>query len=164
MYSRVIVGSGILRLREVAADHTRPQSGDAYSDWGSIDPEAKEMKMARWLITLVTESGESLTVGDMSAHAVWYGPTSGSKAMNIGISVDEEFRGRGIGSSAQAMLAEILHEQGFIRVEASTDVTNIAEQRALNRAGFAFEGIARGAQVRADGRHDLQVWSHVYES
>ena len=24
-----------------------------------------------------------------------------------------------------------------------------------------FEGVLRGAQVRADGRHDLQLWSHL---
>lgn len=163
MHSRVIVGTGILRLREVSADHSRPHSDDVYSEWGPIDPEAKATRMARWLIELVTETGELLTVGDMSAHAVWYGPTSGSKAMNIGISIDKEFRGRGIGSAAQAILAETLHEQGFVRVEAGTDVSNTAEQRALHRAGFTFEGTARGAQVRADGRHDLQVWSHIHE-
>ena len=42
------------------------------------------------------------------------------------------------------------------RVEASTDVTNLAEQRALEKAGFTREGVLRGAQHRADGvHHDL---------
>ena len=48
-----------------------------------------------------------------------------------------------------------------MRVEASTDVENIAEQRALERAGFTYEGTLRLAQGRVDGLHDLQVWSHV---
>ena len=100
-------------------------------------------------------------MGNLSAHAVWYGPTPGSKAMNIGISIIEEFRGQGFGSIAQRLLAEELHGKGYVRVEASTDITNIAEQKALERAGFAYEGTLRKAQGRADGLHDLQVWSHL---
>jgi RimJ/RimL family protein N-acetyltransferase len=59
------------------------------------------------------------------------------------------------------MLADVLHERGIVRVEASTDVTNVAEQRALAKAGFICEGTLRGAQMRADGRHDLQLWAHL---
>lgn len=84
--------------------------------------------------------------------------------MNIGISITGDWRGRGLGSRAQAQLADLLHDEGIVRVEASTDVANVAEQRALDRAGFTLEGVAVGAQVRADGRHDLQVWSHVRAS
>ena len=52
-----------------------------------------------------------------------------------------------------------LHAGGVHRVQASTDVANIAEQRSLERAGFVREGVARGSQVRADGRHDLVLYS-----
>jgi len=31
------------------------------------------------------------------------------------------------------------------RIEASTEITNIGEQRALERAGFTREGVLRGA-------------------
>lgn len=44
----------------------------------------------------------------------------------------------------------MLHERGVHRVEAMTDVANVPEQRALARAGFKLEGIARGAQVWVD--------------
>lgn len=81
--------------------------------------------------------------------------------MNIGISIVAEYRGLGIGAMSQRLLAERLHEQGYVRVEASTDIENLAEQRAHASAGFDFEGIARLAQGRADGVHDLQVWSHI---
>ena len=81
--------------------------------------------------------------------------------MNIGIDIKPEHRRQGFGSQAQQLLAYLLHQDGYVRVEASTDVTNIAEQRALTKAGFQFEGTLRSAQVRASGRHDLQVWSHI---
>jgi RimJ/RimL family protein N-acetyltransferase len=44
-------------------------------------------------------------------------------------------------------LADLLHKRGVYRVEALTDVSNVAEQRTLAKAGFQFEGVLRGAQV-----------------
>lgn len=150
-----------VRIVGVDEDHPRPPSSSEYEDWGEMAPEARDMQHERWLIELVDEDGRATPVGDMSAHAVWHGPTAGSRAMNIGISLVEEYRGRGIGAEAQRLLAEELHARGTVRVEASTDVENLAEQRALAKAGFRMEGVLTGAQVRRDGRHDLQLWAHV---
>jgi len=47
------------------------------------------------------------------------------------------------------------------RVEASTDVENLAEQRSLEKAGFRREGIQRGSQFRAGAYHDLVVYSRL---
>ncbi|MEI6361391.1 MAG: GNAT family N-acetyltransferase [Actinomycetes bacterium] len=154
------LGIGIVSIRRIDDEHPRPTSPSEYDDWGEFAPEARGMPIERWLIE-VTHDGEVSAVGDMSAHAVWHGPTPGSRASNIGISLIDDWRGHGIGAVAQRLLAEELHADGVIRVEASTDVENIAEQRALARAGFALDGVLRGAQQRRDGQHDLQVWSHV---
>ena len=151
---------GTVSIRGVAEGDHRPPSSSTWDDWGEMDPAARDMQHERWVVEL-TSDGETTIVGDMSAHAVWYGPTTGSRALSMGISLVEEHRGRGIGTVAQRLLAEELHDRGVVRVEASTDVANIAEQRALERAGFVLEGVLRGAQVRRDGRHDLQLWSHV---
>jgi len=152
--------SGDIRIRAVAHDYPVTRSASEFDDWGEISAEAKGMEISRWLIE-ATIDGQWREVGNLSAHPVWYGPTAGSKAMNIGISIIEEFRGRGYGSKAQRLLASELHEKGFVRVEASTDITNIAEQKALEKAGFVYEGTLRKAQGRADGLHDLQLWSHL---
>lgn len=149
-----------MRIRAVAHDFPVTRSSSEFDDWGEISQEAKGMEILRWLIEVQIQ-GQWREVGNLSAHAVWYGPTPGSKAMNIGISIIEEFRGQGFGSIAQRLLAEELHGKGYVRVEASTDITNIAEQKALERAGFAYEGTLRKAQGRADGLHNLQVWSHL---
>ncbi len=145
-----------IELRACDGSETLPETPSEFEDWGERDAASEPIGLERWLVIVDDE-----IAGTVSAHPNWYGPTPGSKSMNIGIGLLEEQRGRGVGSIAQHMLAELLHERGIHRVEASTDVLNIAEQRALEKAGFTFEGIARGAQVRADGRHDLQVWSHV---
>jgi len=156
-----IDGVGIVTIRPVAFDHPLPASPSPWGDWGEKDPEAMSLAMERWLVELTSEEGETEAVGDLSAHSVWYGASPGSRAINIGISLVEDHRGRGIGAVAQRLLAQELHSRGVVRVEASTDVENLAEQRALERAGFTYEGTLRLAQGRADGLHDLQVWSHV---
>ena len=35
------------------------------------------------------------------------------------------------------------------------------DKASLEKAGFAYEGTLKKAQARADGLHDLQVWSHI---
>lgn len=156
-----IDGRGTVTIRAIDGDHPRPPSSSPYDDWGPMAPEIADLAMDRWLIEVTDADGGITAVGDLSAHAVWYGPTAGSRAMNIGISLVEEHRRRGIGAIAQRLLAEELHRQGVVRVEASTDIANIGEQRALERAGFVREGVLRRAQQRADGLHDLEVWSHI---
>jgi RimJ/RimL family protein N-acetyltransferase len=47
------------------------------------------------------------------------------------------------------------------RVQASTDVLNVAEQRALERAGFQREGVLRGAQWRRGAFHDLVSYARL---
>lgn len=153
-----------MNIKIVAIDDTferpRSQTLSEYEDWGEYDPKAQPAELHRWLIVLVEDNQET-PVGDLSAHPTYYGPNAGSRAMNIGISVLDTYRGRGIGAIAQRLLAEELHAQGVVRVEASTDVKNVAEQRALAKAGFECEGVLRSAQARTDGLHDLQVWSHL---
>lgn len=100
-------------------------------------------------------------IGTMSWHAVQYGPTLGSRAWSLGIALAPEWRGQGWGSMAQRLLSDHLLLSAH-RVEAGTDVDNVAEQRSLEKAGFAREGILRGAQMRADGRHhDLVMYARV---
>jgi riboflavin biosynthesis pyrimidine reductase/RimJ/RimL family protein N-acetyltransferase len=153
-------GVGIVSIRRIDDDYPRPKSASEYDDWGDYAPEAHELAIERWLVE-VADQGIVTPVGDLSAHSVWHGPTPGSQARNIGITITEAWRGRGIGAIAQRLLAEELHASGVIRVEASTDVGNIAEQCALAKAGFVLEGVLRRAQQRRDGQHDLQLWSHL---
>ena len=109
---------------------------------------------------LIERRSDAQVVGDVSWHPVRYGPNERSTALNIGISLDPEARGHGYGSEAQRLLAELLFELFPIeRVEASTDVDNIAEQRSLEKAGFTREGVIRRAQHRAGGYHDLVGYS-----
>ncbi len=76
----------------------------------------------------------------------------GPGAWEIGVLVVPEMRGLGAGAAAQRLLVEYLFSTTTaFRVWAATEVTNVAEQRALERSGFSREGRLRGTHFR-DGR------------
>jgi ribosomal-protein-alanine N-acetyltransferase len=81
---------------------------------------------------------------------------------NIGIVVLPEFRGRGTGRRAQAMLADYLFTHTPVaRVEACTQPENVAEQKALLRAGFRHEAVRRAVEFRAGAWRDHLVYSRI---
>ena len=111
---------------------------------------------------LVVERETEDIIGSVSYHQIAYGPNEGSQAYNTGITLSPDYRGKGYGSEAQGLFADYLFStHPVMRVEAATDVTNVAEQRALEKAGFTREGVARKAQWRAGAWHDLIVYSKL---
>ncbi|HEX2910662.1 MAG TPA: GNAT family protein [Chloroflexia bacterium] len=114
----------------------------------------------RGTLMVVTQNGE--VVGDVSYHQEAYGPNEGSRVYNIGISLMAEHRGKGYGVEAQKLLAAYLFSTyPVMRVEASTDIENIPEQHALEKAGFTREGVLRKVQWRLGGWHDLVIYSKL---
>jgi aminoglycoside 6'-N-acetyltransferase len=112
--------------------------------------------------TLLVVLPDGTAVGDVSFHEVGYGPGWSNRAYNIGIALVPVYRGQGYGSEAQRLLAAYLFATyPIMRVEASTDVTNLPEQHALEKAGFTREGILRKAQWRGGSWHDLMVYSKL---
>ena len=111
-------------------------------------------------ILIVERLSDLEALGSVGWHKVRYGPNPESDAWNIGIELLPEARGHGYGVEAQAQLGTYLFERtGVNRVEAQTDIENVAEQRALDKAGFQREGVARGTQFRAGRYHDLVTYS-----
>ena len=97
-------------------------------------------------------------IGTVGWHREMYGPNPESSAYNFGIELIPEARGHGYGTEAQALLVDYLFANSyFYRVEASTDVSNLAEQRSLEKAGLRREGVTRGAQFRAGAYHDFEI-------
>jgi RimJ/RimL family protein N-acetyltransferase len=107
-------------------------------------------------ISWLTVVADGVPVGGVSYRPATYGGTVGCLAWNLGIGLVPEARGRGIGSAAHRLLAEFLFDTTELdRVEATTDVDNVAEQRALEKSGFTREGVTRGAQLRGGVRRDV---------
>ncbi|MGE5288386.1 MAG: GNAT family N-acetyltransferase [Micromonosporaceae bacterium] len=81
---------------------------------------------------------------------------------NIGITLLPEWRGRGVGSSAQRQLADYLFQfTPVARIEAGALPQNIAEQRALERAGFTREGTLRCIGFAHGAWCDIVIYSRV---
>lgn len=79
---------------------------------------------------------------------------------NIGIGLLPEARGRGYGTQAHRLIARYLFAHTTVhRVEAGTEIGNVAEQRALEKAGFTREGVMRGVFWRDGGWHDGVLYS-----
>jgi RimJ/RimL family protein N-acetyltransferase len=112
------------------------------------------------ILMISTRGGER--AGTVSYRIVAHGPLWSSRAYQIGITVAPAHRGHGYGAEAQRMMATyLLATYPIERVEAETDVTNVAEQRALARAGFTREGTLRRAQFRNGAWHDLLLYSKL---
>jgi ribosomal-protein-alanine N-acetyltransferase len=96
---------------------------------------------------------------------VW-APAGGSAHLRgcfrVGILLLPDHRGRGYGSIAQALLAEYLFANTLVnRVEATTEADNIAEQRALEKAGFTREGVLRGRGFLRGSWRDGVMYSRL---
>ncbi|HUB42744.1 MAG TPA: GNAT family protein [Streptosporangiaceae bacterium] len=78
----------------------------------------------------------------------------------IGIILLPDARGRGCGSQAQRLLARYLFAHTTAhRIWAGTEMDNIAEQRALEKAGFSREGVMRGVGWRDGAWRDGVIYS-----
>jgi RimJ/RimL family protein N-acetyltransferase len=79
----------------------------------------------------------------------------------FGIELWEDLRGTGVGTGVVRLLTDWLHEHGFPRVQATTDLRNAAMRRVLEKTGFAFEGTLRGFMPGGDRRADFAMYAHV---
>ena len=108
-------------------------------------------------ILMVVTGDERL--GFVSWHKVTSTPAC--HYWNIGIALLPQARGHGHGSEAQRQLVRYLFAHTPVhRIEAATELGNVAEQRALEKAGFTREGVLRGVGWR-DGAHRDGVWYSV---
>jgi RimJ/RimL family protein N-acetyltransferase len=83
-----------------------------------------------------------------------------SYCWSIGIAMLPEARGRGYGTQAQRLLARYLFAHTTVhRIEAATEVENIAEQKALEKVGFTSEGVMRGIGWRNGAWRDGVTYS-----
>jgi RimJ/RimL family protein N-acetyltransferase len=165
-------GPGVLvtRLRPVRPDEVRTlrrwreQVQSPYEDFGGEPPPGVDTPVLPVPTggELAVTDGRDRLLGSVGWRPVTFGPNAGSQALEIGISLHPTAQGRGHGTRAQRMLVEhLLLTTRVHRVQASTDVENVAEQTALERSGFRREGVLRGAQWRRGVHHDLVLYARL---
>jgi RimJ/RimL family protein N-acetyltransferase len=121
----------------------------------------------------ITEGAPAAFAGGGSAYAMadpatdrvlggcGYHPAR-SGAYEMGYWVAPWGRGRGVATAAARALVADAFAAGAARVFLHTDQANAASQRVAIAAGFAREGVARGAGQRRTGeRYDQIVWGRL---
>lgn len=118
-----------------------------WEDHRLLDPEH-----AALMVMLGSEALGFVTWRRRSATVAYY--------LEIGIAMLPAARGRGHGTQAQILLARYLFAHTTAhRIEASTEAGNLAEQRALEKAGFTREGVSRGIGWRDGAWRDGVFYS-----
>ena len=112
-----------------------PQPGDHRKRWaenGLLDRDRSAL--------MVVRGEEPIGFVTWARHHSWR--EAWYWVMGIGLVADA--RGKGYGTVAQRLLVDYLFAHSPLhRIEADTEVDNIAEQRALEKAGFTREGVIR---------------------
>lgn len=149
-------------IEDFLADPT--QTGEfQWFGWRDTSPFRRRWTQNR---LLDDESGMLLVIaaGQVSGFVSWrrFEVGYGSWHWRIGIALLPPARGRGVGTRSQQLLADYLFRiSPAHRIEAGTDVENIAEQRALEKAGFRREGILRGLIFRDGAWRDEMLYSRL---
>lgn len=163
--------SGVVRLRPVREDDLPtmerlaagdPESTGVYGWFGFGGPPFRRRFAEDGLLgedggVLMVDSG-----GDTAGLVSWRKRITArsSYCWNIGIALLPAARGRGLGTEAQRLLARYLFAHTRVhRIEADTELGNVAEQRALEKAGFTREGVTRGGGWRDGAWRDGVVYS-----
>ena len=150
-------------LAWLASLRSSPAASGLHEWHGWTDPQRRRRQWAE--SGLLGDDGGTLIVlhdTDRVGFVAWRkaqtGPTAFGWAIAVGLA--SEFRGRGYGSEAQRLLARYLFAHTQVnRIEATTEITNVAEQRALEKAGFTREAILRGTTFRQGRWHDHVIYS-----
>jgi [ribosomal protein S5]-alanine N-acetyltransferase len=130
---------------------TDPSSRGPYLSSGFRSPRARRRRWEEdgWLgadsSQLAVALPDGTLAGIVGRRSI---PTAGPEVgcLEIGALLLPEHRGQGRGTAAQRLLVEYLFATTLAnRLQAITNVENIAEQRALESIGFRREGIMRGA-------------------
>src|SRR5439155_12534762 len=122
--------------------------GDDASTLAGVPPDSNFAGLVGWR-SVVSMSGSG---------AIRRSPSS----VEIGIALFPEFRGRGFGTAAQAALVRYLFAHTPLhRIQAVTTSGNVAEEKALTKAGFRREGVLREVGLWAGRWTDAVMYSVV---
>jgi RimJ/RimL family protein N-acetyltransferase len=149
-------------LRELVRLLWDPEAPGEYQWFGFRMRTARQVERRWHEDGLIGDESSFLTVAlDGGTCAGWVGwrPVGTSGNFEIGIALFPGHRGQGIGTRAQRLLVDYLFGTTTAhRLQAGTEVGNVAEQRALERVGFRREGVQRGLYFRAGQWRDSVMY------
>jgi [ribosomal protein S5]-alanine N-acetyltransferase len=151
-------------LDDLCRTWTDPEAFGEFEWTGFKDPKAIRRRWEEdgWLgaehARLAVVSSGSFA-GDVAYKDRSLGASKGA-IYEIGIGLFPEHRGHGVGTAAQQLLVNYLFDTTPAhRLQAYTDVDNVAEQRALEKVGFEREGVLRRVWFRAGTWRDSILYA-----
>jgi [ribosomal protein S5]-alanine N-acetyltransferase len=146
---------------------TDPSARGPYLPSGFHSPRARRRRWEKdgWLGDHSAQLAVALPDETLAGIVGWRSVKTGGPAigcLEIGILLFPEHRGRGLGTAAQRLLVEYLFATTLAnRLQAITNIENIAEQKALERVGFRREGIMRGLAFDGGRWHDGVLYARL---
>jgi [ribosomal protein S5]-alanine N-acetyltransferase len=146
---------------------TDPAASQPFEWTGFRDPQARRRRWEQdgWIGPDSTQLAVALPDGTLAGIVSWRTIKAGGPegaCLEIGILLFPEHRGREVGTAAQRLLVDYLFSTTLAnRVQAITDVENLAEQRVLERIGFRREGVLRGLAFIGGRWRDGAVYSRL---
>jgi RimJ/RimL family protein N-acetyltransferase len=130
-----------------------------------VEPERRErffkrfQNLGQWddhYLQLAIDSDGEL-IGDFQLRKC--DATRPTGALEMGIEIAEELRGKGFGSQALVAGAQYAFAQGAHRIEGSTAENNIGMRKAFEKAGWKFEGVLRALFIEDGVPQDYYSYS-----
>jgi RimJ/RimL family protein N-acetyltransferase len=143
-----------------SADGTGPHPWFGHTSLQPLRRTWEERRLLRGPHNLLAVEADGELAGRVDYFEKTWGRPDTSTCWEIAIGLFPELRGRGIGTTAQALLVDYLLEHTRAeRIQVTTDPDNAAELAAARRVGFQVEGRIRRAQWRGGRWHDQVLLS-----
>jgi RimJ/RimL family protein N-acetyltransferase len=159
MRLRPVLETDLDRLEEMFND---PDQIGVYN-WGGFSDGTAWRK--QWVDNRLLGADKRVLIIDLDGERIgfvsWHKVRTGqiSYVHEFGISLWSEHRGKGHGTTAQRLLARYLFAHDPVnRIQAWTELDNIGEQRALEKAGFTREAVMREYSFRDGAWRDEVVY------
>lgn len=158
---RPVVESDLDRLDEMFTD---PEAIGVFN-WGGFSSgvtwrrQWSENQLIGDDRTILMIDLDGADLGFVSWRKTSTGSSPDAYVLELGISLWPEWRGKGHGTAAQRLLARYLFAHRPVnRIQAWTESANVAEQRALEKAGFVREAVLREFSWRDGAWRDEMLY------
>ena len=147
-----------------------PEAGSEFEWSGFQDSKTwrRRWEQDGWLSAEHSELAVARADDTFAGVVSWRDRTLGNgKALcfEMGIMLLPEHRGQGVGTTAQRLLVDYLFDTTPAhRLQAFTEVENIPEQRALEKAGFVREGVMREVFFRAGRWRSSVIYARLRDA